>query len=218
MSTIAVFGMLATGSAYAASQIGTNDIKNDAVTARKLHNNAVTTQKIRNGAVTGAKVARHSLTGANILASSLEQVPSANHANSADNATNANTVEGHEVKTFFFKAGASAGGGTVLNINGIRVKASCDGSTNPVATVENESGVVGEIHGESAEGSSFTPYNTATFTSTPLNILGTSLGGRGYFTATLTNGVVVSVIYQFGNIGAFGGENVCQVSGTAIGS
>jgi hypothetical protein len=84
MSTIAVFGMLATGSAFAASQIGTNDIKNGAVTARKLHSNAVTTQKIKNRSVTGAKVASQSLTGANIVASSLGPVASANHAANAD--------------------------------------------------------------------------------------------------------------------------------------
>jgi hypothetical protein len=85
MSTIAVFGMLATGGAYAASQIGAKDIKNGAVTASKLHKNAVTTQKIKTGAVTGTKVASHSLTGTNIVASSLGQVPSAKDANNASN-------------------------------------------------------------------------------------------------------------------------------------
>src|SRR2546421_174074 len=84
MSTLAVFGMLATGSAFAASQIGTKDIKAAAVTASKLHKNAVTTPKIKKRAITGAKVASHSLTGANIIASSLAPVPSANHANNAD--------------------------------------------------------------------------------------------------------------------------------------
>ena len=40
MSTLAVFGMLATGGAFAASQIGANAIQNGAVTARKLRKNA----------------------------------------------------------------------------------------------------------------------------------------------------------------------------------
>jgi hypothetical protein len=56
MSTIAVFGVLAGGSAWAASKIGTNQIKNGAVTAKKLHKNAVTTKKIKNNAVTGKKL------------------------------------------------------------------------------------------------------------------------------------------------------------------
>jgi hypothetical protein len=55
MSTIAVFAVLAGGSAWAASKIGTSQIKNGAVTAKKLHKNAVTTKKIKNDAVTGAK-------------------------------------------------------------------------------------------------------------------------------------------------------------------
>ena len=75
MSTIAVFGVLAGGSAWAASKIGTTEIKDGAVTAEKLHKNAVTTKKIKNDAVTGAKAKE----------SSFGQVPNAAHA---DNATN----------------------------------------------------------------------------------------------------------------------------------
>ena len=101
MSTIAVFGALATGGAFAASQIGTNAIKDGAVTAKKLHKNAVTRDKINDGAVTGAKVARHSLTGANIRASSLGEVSAANHATSADHAASADsaTNAGHSTNS-----------------------------------------------------------------------------------------------------------------------
>ena len=55
MSTIAVFAVLAGGTAWAASKIGTDQIKNGAVTAKKLHHGAVTTKKIKDDAVTGAK-------------------------------------------------------------------------------------------------------------------------------------------------------------------
>ncbi len=67
MSTIAVFGVLAGGSAWAASKIGTNQIKNG----------AVTTKKIKNDAVTGAKVNE----------SSFGQVPDAARAGNATNAS-----------------------------------------------------------------------------------------------------------------------------------
>jgi len=59
------------GVGYAAATIGTSEIENGAVTARKLHANAVKTQKIRDEAVNGAKVKE----------STLAQVPSARRAN-----------------------------------------------------------------------------------------------------------------------------------------
>ena len=60
MSSIAVFAVLG-GGAWAASQIGTADIQNGAVTKKKLHRDAVATKKIKNNAVTGAKVREGSL-------------------------------------------------------------------------------------------------------------------------------------------------------------
>jgi len=44
------------GVGYAATKIGTRQIKNGAVTAKKLHKSAVTTSKIRKGAVNGTKI------------------------------------------------------------------------------------------------------------------------------------------------------------------
>ena len=73
ISTIAVFGVLAGGSAWAASKIGTNEIEPGAVTAKKLHKNAVTTKKIKDDAVTGDKAKE----------SSFGRVPDAAHADDA---------------------------------------------------------------------------------------------------------------------------------------
>ena len=55
ISILALFVALG-GSAYAASKVGTKDIKKNAVTAIKIKKNAVTTAKIKGNAVTGAKV------------------------------------------------------------------------------------------------------------------------------------------------------------------
>ncbi len=52
------------GTAYAATAIGTKQIKNNAVTTAKIKNNAVTTAKIKNNAVTSAKIASRSVTPA----------------------------------------------------------------------------------------------------------------------------------------------------------
>jgi hypothetical protein len=65
ISLIALFISIG-GVGYAAATIGTNDIANRAVTAKKLHKNAVATTKIQAGAVNGAKVEDHSLTGADL--------------------------------------------------------------------------------------------------------------------------------------------------------
>ena len=73
MSSIAVFAVLG-GGAWAASQIGTADIQNGAVTKKKLHRDAVATKKIKNQAVTGAKVDE----------ASLATVPRATFAETAD--------------------------------------------------------------------------------------------------------------------------------------
>lgn len=88
ISLLALFVALG-GSAYAASKIGTKNIKNNAITSAKIKKNAVTTVKIRNGAVTGAK----------IRAATLGTVPSATnatnatHAATADSATHAATAD-----------------------------------------------------------------------------------------------------------------------------
>src|SRR4051794_7174661 len=57
MATIAAFGMVAGGSAYAISKIDTPDIANKAITAKKLASKAVTTAKLDTGAVSSNKLA-----------------------------------------------------------------------------------------------------------------------------------------------------------------
>jgi hypothetical protein len=57
MATIAVFGVVAGGSAFAVSKIGTPDTANKAITAKKLGRGAVATPKLRSRAVTGGKLA-----------------------------------------------------------------------------------------------------------------------------------------------------------------
>jgi hypothetical protein len=87
MSSIAVFLMLGGATAFAATKVGSNEIKansiktgkivKEAVTAGKLKKGAVTESRIANDAVTGAKVKDGSLTGSDINASTLGQVPNA---------------------------------------------------------------------------------------------------------------------------------------------
>jgi hypothetical protein len=78
MSSLAVFLVVAGGSALAANQLAKNSVG-----TKQLKKNAVTAAKIKNGAVTGSKV--------NL--SSLGTVPSATTATSATSANTAKTAE-----------------------------------------------------------------------------------------------------------------------------
>ena len=77
ISLLALFVALG-GSAYAATKIGTKDIKANAITAGKIKKNAVTSAKIKKDAVTGSKIKE----------STLGAVPNATNAVNATNATN----------------------------------------------------------------------------------------------------------------------------------
>ena len=81
LAVVAIFMALG-GVSYAATTIGTSDIRSGAVTAPKLKKNAVTTVKIKADAVTGAKVKE----------STLAQVPSAANATNATNAKQADSA------------------------------------------------------------------------------------------------------------------------------
>jgi hypothetical protein len=79
MSSLAVFLVLGGATAFAATKIGSNEIKANAILTGKIKKEAVTTSKLKNDAVTGAK-AKESTFG---------QVPSAAAANTANFAASA---------------------------------------------------------------------------------------------------------------------------------
>lgn len=87
VATLALFLVLAGGSALAAATLGRNTVG-----SRQLKSKSVTTGKIASNAVNGSKVANGSLTGDDINVSALGTVPVADHATAADSA---NTVGGH---------------------------------------------------------------------------------------------------------------------------
>ncbi len=98
MSSIAVFLILGGATAFAATKIGANELKanavktgkivKEAVTAGKLKNGAVTNAKIAAGAVTTDKLANDAVTGDKAKESTFSQVPSA---------ANADTVGGNHL-------------------------------------------------------------------------------------------------------------------------
>jgi|GEM_PF-3133458 len=88
VSTLALFLVLAGGSAFAATKLGSNTVG-----TKQIKNGAVTTAKIKNGAITGAKVNLATL-GTVPSATSAASATSAGHADSAGTADSATTA-GH---------------------------------------------------------------------------------------------------------------------------
>jgi hypothetical protein len=87
VATLALFLVLAGGSALAAATLGKNSVG-----SRQLKSKSVTTGKIAPNAINGSLVANGTLTGEDINLSKLGTVPA---AISATSAANANTVGGH---------------------------------------------------------------------------------------------------------------------------
>jgi len=73
MSSIAVFLVLGGGAAFAASKIGTSQIKAGAITTGKIKKEAVAKGKIKNGAVANSKLAEGAVTGNKIAAGTVSR-------------------------------------------------------------------------------------------------------------------------------------------------
>ena len=79
IAVIALFVSIG-GVGYAASKIGTNDIKNQAVTKQKIAKKAVSTNRIADGAVKTKRIGDDAVTGDKVNESTLGTVPSATNA------------------------------------------------------------------------------------------------------------------------------------------
>ena len=97
MSTLAVFLMLGSGVALAATQLGKNTVG-----TKQLKKNAVTRAKVKNNAINGAKVADGSLTGGDLADGSVASADIAdlaiNTAKLADNSVNSAKVQDKSLK------------------------------------------------------------------------------------------------------------------------
>jgi hypothetical protein len=111
------------GTAFAAATIGTNDIKDAAVTKKKLHKKSVSKKKIKTNAVNGKKVKDDSLTGDDIDEPTLGTVPSATDADNADTATNADrATDANTIAYGMFEAnGTTSADNRVKNLSNANV-------------------------------------------------------------------------------------------------
>ncbi len=147
MSSIAVFLVVAGGSALAANQLGKNTVG-----SKQLKKNAVTGAKIKNGAVTGAKIKAGSITGAQVNVGSLGTVPSATnavHATSADTATKAGSATKadsagsvDQIKRIFYTGNEGDPERTILEIGGLTVREECESENEISATTSVDHTVI----------------------------------------------------------------------------
>ncbi|HWI43723.1 MAG TPA: hypothetical protein VNS81_08880 [Nocardioides sp.] len=108
---VAIFALLvaAGGAGYAAAgQIGTSGIKNNAITAKKIHKNAVTSKKIKAGAVDGSKIADGTVGRSDLTPAADKLVQGAPWATLPSGVT----VTGH-----FYDHGKSSGTSAVYNFD-----------------------------------------------------------------------------------------------------
>lgn len=217
MSSIAVFLVLAGGSALAANQLGKNSVG-----SKQLKNNAVTSAKIKKGAVTGSK----------LKLSSIGTVPSATnagHATSADSATNAvnaqnaqtaanaSAVNGQGVVKIFqtMTVGQTA---TVASFSGFTIVAKCE-SNNVDATLITpaSAGSVAWAQGNGSSTGSFFEYDSEEVgTPSEVGLDGPDTYGTSTFNASLSNGLTATGTVGF-DYGTFDDNppGICIVSGHA---
>jgi hypothetical protein len=158
MSSIAVFLVVAGGSALAANSLGKNTVG-----SKQLKKNAVTAAKIKKNAVTGAKVKDQSLTGSDIKLSTLGTVPSAATAATATSATSADsaTVSNSVANRFPVKAFTGPGTTPLLSIGTFTISGSC--TINNAGVDESELQLTTSVDGavmDDNSGNEWTPFNT----------------------------------------------------------
>jgi hypothetical protein len=218
MSTLAVVLALGGATAFAASKIGTRQIRSGAVKTGKLAREAVTTGKIKNGAVTGAKVKDGSLTGADINLGTLGTVPKATSAASAAsaqtavNAQNAAKVGGQSVASFSREIAADGPEAVALQFGGVRLDASCK-EGKPWMRAFNVSGMAaaarfGNIEESVARGDGQWPF-------TFFNVIEKEKAlGQGTLEVVFATGTVTSIDYAWRN-DAFNGTG-CRFFGHVV--
>jgi hypothetical protein len=137
----------------------------------------------------------------------------------AQNAGNAGTVGGLQVRQFFFKSGTfPIASTTQLSVDGIVIQAGCDGSGKPIATFENDSGV-GAAWRIAVFGTGTTLSGQAVLDSSPHDMTqAVAPPGNGELQVARSDGKVVNVSYMFRSAPNFDGEAVCTVNGSAIAS
>jgi hypothetical protein len=233
MSSIAVFFVLSGATAFAATKIGSGQLKANSVLTGKIKKEAVTTSKIKNNSITTSKIADKAVTGAKIDPVGLGTVPNATNAVNATNATHAvnatnavnaqkaGSINGQSLHKILFRTtsdSGTVGPQTVFNSGGLQINVICTNgqATVTATTTKNDSSIYvnvfdsgsAEVAQEQLESGEFDTGETADM-----------LAGEGgnndmsLFEFDAVDGSVVTGTINTDEDGALAG---CRVTGQAI--
>src|SRR5215207_7108205 len=118
ISGIAMFFAIG-GIGYAVTNIGTNDIKDGAVTKAKVHKNAIVSKKVKNGSLLCKDLKEGCVQG--------PAGPAGPAGTGGGTSTNATTVNGLSVQKVFFKAGPNTPLATAFSAGGLTLRLGCTG-------------------------------------------------------------------------------------------
>jgi hypothetical protein len=223
MSSIAVFFILGGATAFAATKIGSGQLKANSVLTGKIKKEAVTEGKIKNGAITTSKIADKAVTGAKIDPVGLGIVPNATNATNAinaqnaQNAQNANSVGGQVIRKFSYISNTTANKTTLLSLNGLTLTAGCAaGAVTAVANTSVQDSLIHSGGSILATEKSFYNEDDNFDIGNNFSILATAEAdsNQGTFTYTTPAGAVVTATFQ-SEEDALGAD--CSVSGYALG-
>jgi hypothetical protein len=204
---IAVIALLValTGAGYAATQIGTAQLKNNAVTTAKLKNNAVTTAKLKNNAVTTAKLKNGAMTTAKIANGAVTGAKIAGATITAANIAPGQVVAGNGTVVTGRQGLATGETDTVLTLPGAgQLRASCAAGVTTISFL-NQSGGTAAAHAWGVSGA------------TAVSQQGPVLNGASTAGITAAGPTVLGLTYQVVSA-ANGQETTANISaGRAVG-
>jgi hypothetical protein len=190
--------------------IRSRDIRNNQIRTFDLRNNEVRGIDIRNSTVQGRDVALNTLTGSDVKESELGQVPQAAAA------ANAATVGGLSVRRFFVKRPADGITVELLRGDGFVLRGRCTAGA-PVlelAAVAGAPETNAQVQG--VGGTSAFSDSTTDLGSGALDLGDGSTSPTGTAVVSTTTGKVTTISYAGLGPGAFTGEPVCALRGTAV--
>jgi len=225
IATIALFLAIG-GIGYAAATIGTNDIKNGAVTAPKIHKKAVSKKKLKKASVNSAKVKDHSLleedlafnVGQGATGPQGPPGPPGPPGAAGGTSTNATTVNGLSVQKVFFKGGPNATVANRFAAGGLVLRLGCS-SGDPVAevfTTQQDIALQGDVSGIDDDDGTTYNFSAGINQGFEEDITGGTRIGSGRLTYSTSTGTVLTMLYGFDNSPTFNGEDVCTFRGTVI--